>query len=157
MTSDILFTPDGKRYEKITSAPPSTLERAGMSLSQQDLDDVEHVQPFVLTTTDLPKYDVKYVGREQLDELTTYVFDVAPKKIEKNQRYFQGRIWVDDNDLNIVKSDGKRFLTSSRKIMRTFFRVSKPFAKTSRGTTGSPLIRALTMCCISALVRSTCA
>jgi len=107
MTSDILFTPDGKRYEKVTSAPPPTLERAGMSLSQQDLDDVEHVQPFVLTSTDLPKYDVKYVGREQLDELSTYVFDVAPKKIEKNQRYFQGRIWVDDKDLNIVKSDGK--------------------------------------------------
>jgi len=107
MTSDILFTPDGKRYEKVTSAPPPTLERAGMSLSQQDLDDVEHVQPFVLTTTDLPKYDVKYVGREQLDELSTYVFDVAPKKIEKNQRYFQGRIWVDDKDLNIVKSNGK--------------------------------------------------
>jgi hypothetical protein len=107
MNSDILFTPDGKRYEKVTSAPPPTLERAGMSLSQQDLDDVEHVQPFVLTTTDLPKYDVKYAGREQLDELSTYVFDVAPKKIEKNQRYFQGRIWVDDKDLNIVKSDGK--------------------------------------------------
>ena len=107
MTSDILFTPDGKRYEKVTSAPPPTLERAGMSLSQQDLDDVEHVQPFVLTTTDLPKYDVKYVGREHLDELSTYIFDVAPKKIEKNQRYFQGRIWVDDSDLNIVKSDGK--------------------------------------------------
>jgi hypothetical protein len=107
MSSDILFTPDGKRYEKITSAPPSTLERAGMSLSQQDLDDVEHVQPFVLTTADLPKYDVKYVGREHIDELSTYVFDVAPKKIEKNQRYFQGRIWVDDKDLNIVKSDGK--------------------------------------------------
>jgi len=107
MTSDILFTPDGKRYEKVISAPPPTLERAGMSLSQQDLDDVEHVQPFVLTTSDLPKYDVKYAGREQLDELSTYVFDVAPKKIEKNQRYFQGRIWVDDKDLNIVKSDGK--------------------------------------------------
>jgi hypothetical protein len=107
MTSDILFTPEGKRYEKVVSAPPPTLENAGLRLSQQDLDDVEHVQPFVLTTADLPKYDVKYVGREQLDELTTYVFDVAPKKIEKNQRYFQGRIWVDDKDLNIVKSDGK--------------------------------------------------
>jgi hypothetical protein len=107
MTSDILFTPDGKRYEKVTSAPPPTLEQAGMSLSQQDLDDVEHVQPFVLTSEDLPKYDVKYVGREQLDELNTYVFDVAPKKIEKNQRYFQGRIWVYDKDLNIVKTDGK--------------------------------------------------
>lgn len=105
MTSDILFTPDGKRYEKVTSAPPSTLER--MTLTQQDFDDVEHVQPFVLTTEELPKYDVKYVGREQLDEISTYVFDVAPKKIEKNQRYFQGRIWVDDKDLEIVKTDGK--------------------------------------------------
>jgi hypothetical protein len=105
MTSDILFTPEGKRYEKVISAPPPTLQR--ISLSQQDMDDLEHVQPFVLTSQELPKYDVKYIGREQLDELSTYVFDVGPKKIEKNQRYFQGRIWVDDKDLNIVKSDGK--------------------------------------------------
>jgi hypothetical protein len=105
MTSDILFTPDGKRYEKVTSAPAPTLQR--ISLSQQDMDDLEHVQPFVLTSQELPKYDVKYIGREHLDELSTYVFDVGPKKIEKNQRYFQGRIWVDDADLNIVKSDGK--------------------------------------------------
>jgi hypothetical protein len=105
MTSDILFTPDGKRYEKVVSAPAPTLQR--ISLSQQDMDDLEHVQPFVLTSQELPKYDVKYLGREQLDELNTYVFDVGPKKIEKNQRYFQGRIWVDDKDLNIVKSDGK--------------------------------------------------
>jgi hypothetical protein len=105
MTSDILFTPEGKRYEKVISAPAPTLER--IQLSQQDLDDVEHVQPFVLTSDELPKYDVTYVGREALDELGTYVFDVKPKKIEKNQRYFQGRIWVDDRDLNIVKTDGK--------------------------------------------------
>ena len=105
MTSDILFTPDGKRYEKVISAPQPTLQR--ISLSQQDLDDVEHVQPFVLTSDELPKYDVTYVGREALDELGTYVFDVKPKKIEKNQRYFQGRIWVDDHDLTIVKTDGK--------------------------------------------------
>ena len=105
MTSDILFTPEGKRYEKVISAPPPTLQR--ISLSQQDLDDLEHVQPFVLTTDELPKYDVTYVGREPVDELSTYIFDVKPKKIEKNQRYFQGRIWVDDKDLNIVKSDGK--------------------------------------------------
>jgi hypothetical protein len=105
MTSDILFTPEGKRYEKVISAPPPSLQR--ISLSQQDLDDLEHVQPFVLTSDELPKYDVNYAGREPLDELNTYVFDVKPKKIEKNQRYFQGRIWVDDKDLNIVKSDGK--------------------------------------------------
>ncbi len=105
MKSDILFTPDGKRYEKVTYAPASTLQR--ISMSQQDLDDLEHVQPFVLTTAELPKYDIKYVGRETIDELNTYVFDVGPKKLEKNQRYFQGRVWVDVDDLEVVKTDGK--------------------------------------------------
>ena len=68
---------------------------------------MRNVQPFVLTTQELPKYDVTYVGREKIDELGTYLFDVAPKRIEKNQRYFQGRIWVDDRDLEIVKTYGK--------------------------------------------------
>jgi len=105
MTSDITFTPAGKRYEVVTNAPPPTLQR--VSLSEQDLNDLRNVQPFVLTTDELPKYDVTYVGREQIDEISAYVFDVAPKKIEKNQRYFQGRIWVDDKDLEIVKTYGK--------------------------------------------------
>jgi hypothetical protein len=105
MRSDILFTPDGKRFEKVMYAPASTLQR--IQMSQQDLDDLEHVQPFVLTSEELPKYDIKYVGREAVDQLNTYVFDVGPKKLEKNQRYFQGRIWVDDADLEIVKTDGK--------------------------------------------------
>jgi hypothetical protein len=104
-TSEIVFTPAGKRYEHVTYAPAPTLER--ISLSQQDLDDLEHVQPFVLTTTELPKYNIKYVDHVQLDELTAYVFEVGPKTIEKNQRYFQGRVWVEDKDLEIVKSDGK--------------------------------------------------
>jgi hypothetical protein len=105
MTSEIVFTPSGKRYEHVTYAPAPTLQR--ISLSQQDLDDLEHVQPFVLTTTELPKYNIKYLDHVQLDELTAYVFDVAPKTLEKNQRYFQGRIWVEDKDLDIVKTDGK--------------------------------------------------
>jgi hypothetical protein len=105
MTSDIIFTPSGKRYEKITYAPPPTLER--VSLSEQDLADLKNIQPFVLTTQELPKYDIVYVGREQVDEISTYVFDVRPKKIEKDQRYFQGRVWVDDKDLEIVKTYGK--------------------------------------------------
>jgi hypothetical protein len=105
MTSEIVFTPERRRYEKVTNAPPPTLER--ISLSQQDLDDLEHVQPFVLTTSELPKYDIKYVDHEPLDELNTYVFDVGPKTLEKNQRYFRGRIWVDDKDFEIVKTDGK--------------------------------------------------
>lgn len=105
MTSDITFTPDGKRYEQVTYAPESTLER--ILLSKQDMDDLRDVQPFVLTTSELPKYDVTYVGREKVDEISAYVFDVGPKRLEKNQRYFQGRIWVDDNDMEIVKTYGK--------------------------------------------------
>src|SRR5215470_15669196 len=61
MTSDITFTPSGQRYENITYAPPSTLER--ITLSEQDLDDLKNIQPFVLTTAELPKYSIAYVGR----------------------------------------------------------------------------------------------
>src|SRR5437660_1930427 len=105
LTSDILFTPAGKRYEKVVDAPAPTLSR--ISMSQQDFDDIEKVWPLVLTPDELPKYDVKYVGREQVDEVGTYVFDIEPKKLEKNQRYFQGRIWVEERDLQIVKTRGK--------------------------------------------------
>ena len=105
LTSDILFTPAGKRYEKVLEAPSPSLKR--ISMSQQDFDDIEKVWPLVLTPGDLPKYDVKYVGREQVDEVGTYVFDIAPLKLEKSQRYFQGRVWVDDKDLQIVKTRGK--------------------------------------------------
>jgi len=105
LTSDIIFTPAGKRYEQVTYAPASSL--VDFMLSPEDAKDLENVQPFVLTTEDLPKYDVQYVGREKLDDLNTYVFRVAPKRMEKGQRYFQGTIWVDDLDMAVVKSDGK--------------------------------------------------
>jgi len=105
LISDILFTPAGKRYEHVVEAPVSTVTR--LIFTQEDEDDLRNIQPFVLTSDQLPKYDVKYVGREQVDELGTYVFEVAPKRVEKKERYFQGRVWVEDHDLNIVKSYGK--------------------------------------------------
>jgi len=105
LTSDILFTPSGKRYQKDVFAPVSTLSR--IQMSQQDFDDIEKVWPLVMTPDELPKYDVKYVGREQVDEVGTYVFDITPLRMEKGQRYFQGRVWVDDKDLQIVKTRGK--------------------------------------------------
>jgi hypothetical protein len=105
LTSDILFTPSGKRYQKDTFAPVSTLNR--IQMSQEDFNDIEKVWPLVMTPNELPKYDVKYMGREQIDEVGTYVFDITPLKMEKGQRYFQGRVWVDDKDLQIVKTRGK--------------------------------------------------
>jgi hypothetical protein len=105
MVADIVFTPEGKRFENVTFAPMNTLVH--LQLSPEDKQDLENIQPFVLTTEELSKYDIKYVKHEPVDELTAYAFDVAPKKIEKGQRYFQGRIWVEDKDFAIVKSHGK--------------------------------------------------
>jgi len=103
--SDILFTPDGKRFEKVTYAPANTLKR--LTLSQQDFDDLKKIQPFAFTGDELAKYNITYVGRQKVDDLSTYVFDVEPKVIEKKQRYFKGRLWVDEHDLQIVKTYGK--------------------------------------------------
>jgi hypothetical protein len=102
---DILFDNKGRRQEQVVFAPQSTLQR--ISMSPEDFSDLEKRLPFVLTIDDIPQYDIKYLGQQKQDELNTYVFDVGPKIIEKNQRYFEGRIWVDDHDFQIVKTYGK--------------------------------------------------
>jgi hypothetical protein len=102
---DVMFDAKGKRIENVVFAPASTLQKIYMS--QEDMDDIRHKLPFVLTTQDLPEYNIIYVGQQQEDELHCYVFDVAPKKIEEKKRYFQGRVWVDDHDFQIVKTYGK--------------------------------------------------
>jgi hypothetical protein len=103
--SDIVYDNLSNRIERITYFPPSTMK--GAEISQEDLQDLAGVQPFALTTEDLPKYEVSYVGKEKLDELDTYIFDVRPRQIKKGERYLEGRIWVDDQDLQIVKVAGK--------------------------------------------------
>lgn len=102
---DVTFDDKGRRIEQVVFAPQPTLQR--ISMSREDMEDIQHRLPFVLTTDEIPEYDILYVGQQQEDELHTYVFDVAPKKMEKGKRYFQGRIWVDDHDFQIVKTHGK--------------------------------------------------
>jgi hypothetical protein len=102
---DVMFDDKGHRIENVVFAPASSLTKIYMS--QEDMEDIRHKLPFVLTTEDLPEYDILYVGQQQEDELHCYVFDIAPKKIEGKKRYFQGRVWVDDHDFQIVKTYGK--------------------------------------------------
>ena len=104
---DVLFDDKGKRIENVVFAPQSSLDESGLSMDQGDFEDIRHRLPFVLTTDDLAEYNVLYVGQQLEDELHCYVFDIAPKKIEGKKRYFQGRIWVDDHDFQIVKTYGK--------------------------------------------------
>lgn len=103
--SDIVLDDRGNRIEKITFFPPSTLTT--LQITNEDMQDLSGVQPFALATEDLPKYQVDYVGKEKLDELNTYVFNVKPKTFVKGERYLEGRVWVDDQDLQIVKVKGQ--------------------------------------------------
>ncbi len=103
--SDIVLDDRGNRVEKITFFPPSTL--TVLQITNEDMQDLAGVQPFALSTEDLPKYQIDYIGKEKLDELNTYTFDVKPKMIVKGERYLEGRIWVDDQDLQIVKVRGQ--------------------------------------------------
>jgi hypothetical protein len=78
-----------------------------ITLSPEDTEDLETRASFTISTDELPQYNLTYVGQQKLDELHCYVFDVAPKVMEKGKRYFQGRFWIDDQDLQIVKNRGK--------------------------------------------------
>ena len=104
---DVMFNDQGKRIENVVFAPQSSLEQGGLSMDQGDFEDIRHRMPFVLTEADLPEYNILYVGQQQEDEIHCYVFDIAPKQIVGKKRYFQGRIWVDDHDFQIVKTYGK--------------------------------------------------
>src|SRR5215813_697982 len=103
--TDVMFTSDGKRSEHVVRSPVTTLQR--ITMDPGDLEDIRHTQPFVLTTNELPNYNVRYLGHQNVDEIGCHVFAVRPKKLEAGKRYFSGQVWVDDRDLQIVKSYGR--------------------------------------------------
>src|SRR5882672_4466326 len=105
LVQDITYDDKGVRNENVTFAPQTSLRQ--LQLSPEDYVDFRTKMAFIMTTSDIPHYNLLYVGQQHVDEIDTYVFDTAPKTIEKGQRYFQGRIWVDSKDMQIVKSCGK--------------------------------------------------
>ncbi|HKR28419.1 MAG TPA: hypothetical protein VJS11_13240 [Acidobacteriaceae bacterium] len=111
--TDILFDSNGKRDEHVVFAPQTTLERVMMSPA--DFQDIEQRLPFVLTTEELPQYDITYLGKQHIDEIDTYVFDAKPKVLEKGKRYFQGKVWVDQQDFQIVLINGRSVPDDKRK------------------------------------------
>jgi hypothetical protein len=105
LVSDIIFTGAGKRTERIVRAPVSTIRF--VQFSPEDEQDIRSVQPFVLNSKELPKYYVRYLGREKLDEIDTLAFAVKPRELVTGERYFSGIAWVDEQDLQIVKTYGR--------------------------------------------------
>jgi len=106
MIVDVIFSSDGRqRTERVVKAPVETLRN--IQMTPEDEQDLRNIQPFVLTTSEIAKYNIRYLGKSMADEIPCYIFAVKPKKMEKGQRYFQGEIWVDDRDMQIVKTYGR--------------------------------------------------
>jgi len=101
----VSYDDKGKRMEKVTYAEQSTLR--GVAVTAEDMDDIRVFMPLILSSEDVPQYNLTYTGQQHVDDLDTYVFHVEPKKEEKGKRYFEGRIWVDTQDFEIVKLCGK--------------------------------------------------
>lgn len=113
---NVSYDDKGKRIEKVGFAEQSTLR--DIQMSDMDMDDVRTFMPWILTSEQAPQYNLTYSGRQHVDDLDTYVFHVEPKTLEKNKRYFQGRIWVDDRDLEMVKLCGKSVPEATSKKKR---------------------------------------
>jgi hypothetical protein len=103
--TSVSYDDKGKRLENVTFAEQSTLR--GIQLSEADMDDIRVFMTWMLTSEQVPEYNLTYAGQQHVDDLDTYVFHVEPKKEEKGRRYYQGRVWVDDRDLQVVKMCGK--------------------------------------------------
>lgn len=103
--ASVSYDDKGRRGESVTFAEQSTLR--GLQLSAQDIDDIRVFMPWMLTTEEVPQYNLIYAGQQHVDDLDTYVFHIEPRKEEKGKRYFQGRAWVDTRDLQVVKLCGK--------------------------------------------------
>jgi hypothetical protein len=109
----ITFDSQGRKQEHVTFAPQNTLER--IQMTPADVSDIEQRLPFVLTSEDVGQYNLNYIGRQKVDEVDCYVFEVAPKVMEKGKRYLKGRIWVDQKDLQIVITSAKNVPDDLRK------------------------------------------
>ncbi len=105
IVTQLRITPEGKLSEKPVSRQPSTLHY--LDLQRGDSDLVVAAPMFPLTTAMLPKYEITYGGKQPLDDLTAYYFQVKPRAVERARAYFSGVVWVDVQDLVIVKTMGK--------------------------------------------------
>jgi hypothetical protein len=117
-TSRLVLDERGNHSEKILFFPMPTL--TDLQITPEYLDNLDATHAFPLETSNMGDYTFAYVGREKLDEVDTYIFDVTPKVISDSSRletlkrankeggYFKGRVWVDDRDYQIVKTRGKR-------------------------------------------------
>jgi hypothetical protein len=96
---------EGKVAIKTIEKPQSTLQH--VYLAQEDISALERLPLFPLTSSQLAKYELQYLGTEQVDEIDCYIFHAKPKRVERVNGSFDGLVWVDAKYLEVVKTYGK--------------------------------------------------
>ena len=102
---DIIFTPGRQAHGEGGVGAGS--QSAAHQLTPQDDAGPARRAAVRADDAEIGDYNIDYLGREKVDEIGCYTFSVKPKKMVKGKRYFEGEIWVDDRDLQIVKTYGK--------------------------------------------------
>jgi hypothetical protein len=105
MVTETIRGSNGQIVNKVVEHPQSTLHF--FPLEPEDVKELDRIPPFPLTTSQLAKYDLKYVGDELIDEINCYIFQVKPKGVDRTKAYFDGIAWVDAKYLEVVKTYGK--------------------------------------------------
>ncbi len=129
--SDIVFKPDGRRVGRVVRPPAATLKRALFTL--EDMQELAGLPQFPLTTDQLPRYQITYQGKQPLDELTTYVFRVQPRRLERRVPQFDGVVWVDDRDFVIVKTYGQMVTEVSEEAPQMPFKMFETYRENIDG------------------------
>jgi len=105
LVSEAVAGEDGKLHEKTVQKPESTLQY--LQIGPEDFQQLARMPAYPLTSAQLPKYDLKYLGKEKVDEVDCYIFQVKPRAVERTHYLFDGILWVDAQYLEVVKTYGK--------------------------------------------------
>jgi hypothetical protein len=105
MTTETTRAANGQVINKVVEKPQSTLHY--FNLETEDVKDLDRIPAFPLASSQLAKYELKYIGQEQVDEIECYIFQVKPKTLDRTHAYFDGIVWIDTKYLEMVKTYGK--------------------------------------------------
>lgn len=138
---DVIFTAEGKRHEEMAGKPYDTL--AGLRLTAEDFRDMREVQPFLFTSDQLHLYQTQFKGEEPVEGAPCWVLQVTPRQILQGQRLFEGLVWVQQEELAVIRMEGRavpqilnrkqenlfpRFTTVRKKVDGKFWFPDRTFA-----------------------------
>jgi len=125
---DVIFSPEHERTEQMIGRASNSLKN--LKLTPEDFEDVRHIQPLVLTLDQLWNYETKFRGEETLDNVECWVLQVRPRQMLSNLRYFDGMVWVDKKEYNIVRMEGQAVpqirTTKQENLFPRFSTIRKP-------------------------------